>query len=285
MDQKFEDKFKKSWQEEAPQNPESRKCESWEKFCGTAFTERKRTFRKLWRYAAAILLLTGSATGMLLQQETDPVQENTKKLMVITNPGITSKSVVLSDSSRIILQPGSRIEFAENFRNNRNLQLYGEAYFEVAKDREHPFSVVCDETVTTVLGTAFNIRESTTGQVNIQLYEGSIRMKLRNEPKNWLLAPGEEIVYAGTGVSVQSFERYVDFDDQQLSSVFDHLLREYGFKVIISPEYLKKTVTLRIGRKEDPNTICKTLGALYNLDYSLDSTSGTIRFTSMHQTN
>jgi len=69
------------------------------------------------------------------------------------------KTITLTDGSVIWLSPASTVEYPENFRGNtREVTLRGEAFFEVAKDKTHPFIVHAGELNTQVLGTSFNIR-------------------------------------------------------------------------------------------------------------------------------
>lgn len=69
------------------------------------------------------------------------------------------KQFLLPDSSVIVLNANSRLEYHPDFRENRQIRLRGEALFSVAKDRAHPFSVQTNDSLaTTVLGTRFNIQ-------------------------------------------------------------------------------------------------------------------------------
>ncbi|HEY0271892.1 MAG TPA: FecR domain-containing protein, partial [Chitinophaga sp.] len=68
------------------------------------------------------------------------------------------RSLTLSDGSRVVLRAGSRLEYLPAFTgNSRSVKLVGEAYFDIAPDKKHPFIIYTGKVKTTVLGTAFNI--------------------------------------------------------------------------------------------------------------------------------
>lgn len=87
--------------------------------------------------------------------------------------------IQLSDGTVVSLNSGTTFRYPEQFgvNGNRNVYLTGEAFFEVAKDKAHPFIVHANQTDIEVLGTTFNVSaypENPT--VNSTLIEGSIQM-------------------------------------------------------------------------------------------------------------
>ncbi|MEN2488235.1 FecR domain-containing protein [Flavobacterium sp. B11] len=96
----------------------------------------------------------------------------------------------LSDGTIVSLNAGSSLRYPEQFglNGNRNVYLTGEAFFEVAKDQEHPFVVNANQVDIKVLGTKFNVSaypENPT--VNSTLVEGSIQMSETADPSNVIL--------------------------------------------------------------------------------------------------
>ena len=105
--------------------------------------------------------------------------------------------VVLSDGTHVFLNSGTSLRYPVQFLKgfDRNVFLTGEAYFEVAKDSEHPFTVHADELDIEVLGTKFNVShypEDT--NINTVLVEGSVELhKITGEGRNGegtVLEPG-----------------------------------------------------------------------------------------------
>ncbi|MFB3389802.1 FecR family protein [Flavobacterium sp. LAR06] len=103
--------------------------------------------------------------------------------------------IVLSDGTKIHLNSGTTLRFPATFIKGhyRKVYLTGEAYFEVSKDRLHPFIVQSNNLEVKVLGTKFNVsayKESPI--VNTVLVEGSVELfKSNNSQQKALLFPGE----------------------------------------------------------------------------------------------
>lgn len=103
--------------------------------------------------------------------------------------------IKLSDGTVVSLNSGTTLRYPEQFGINgkRNVYLTGEAFFEVAKDKEHPFIVHANQADIEVLGTKFNVSaypENPT--VNSVLVEGSIQMsEAANVSNKALLVPNQ----------------------------------------------------------------------------------------------
>lgn len=103
--------------------------------------------------------------------------------------------LILSDGTVVSLNSGTTLRYPEQFGINgkRNVYLTGEAFFEVAKDKEHPFIVNANQVDIEVLGTKFNVSaypENPT--VNGTLVEGSIQMyEVENKQNLVFLRPNQ----------------------------------------------------------------------------------------------
>ena len=87
--------------------------------------------------------------------------------------------VDLPDGSKVWLNDASSLKYPTTFASasERKVELTGEAYFEVAKDKTHPFRVVTSQQTVTVLGTHFNINSYTDEPaVKTTLLEGSVKV-------------------------------------------------------------------------------------------------------------
>lgn len=86
-----------------------------------------------------------------------------------------NQEVILPDMSRVVVKMGSELRYKKNFLENRSLKLKGEAWFEVTKDQNHPFTIQTKKTRTTVLGTAFDLHElNEAGDVELRVKEGKV---------------------------------------------------------------------------------------------------------------
>lgn len=103
----------------------------------------------------------------------------------------------LSDGTMVHLNAGTTLKYPVKFiaGGNRQVFLDGEAFFDVAKDKKHPFIVNADELNVRVLGTHFNVSNyPEDAATDVVLVEGSVGMYQSNEEfdalKNTILKPG-----------------------------------------------------------------------------------------------
>ena len=100
--------------------------------------------------AAAVILLCLSVGTVYLYMQ--PTSLQTVSTMAET------RNVILPDGSSVLLNRHSSLSYPKRFKSdNREVQLTGEAYFEVSKDQKHPFIVQTEHINVQVLGTHFNV--------------------------------------------------------------------------------------------------------------------------------
>ena len=141
-------------------------------------------------------------SGQLLYDASAAEQKGEVSYNTISTPRGGQYHVVLPDGSKVWLNASSSLRFPTAFTGKeRRVQLTGEAYFEVAKNKSMPFIANVNNTEVEVLGTHFNINayndEST---VKTTLLEGSV--KVRSEVGSGkleaqttaILKPGEQAV-------------------------------------------------------------------------------------------
>ncbi|UUF12872.1 MULTISPECIES: FecR family protein [Flavobacterium] len=271
-EKKIEEELKKIWDEIPVSHSNHEKEMSWEQFQAKAFSPKKKK-NNSWRYfaaAAAVLIFVLIGTGLYFNGSNPVNNEIQLTENVIENTTSIIKTAVLPDSSRVELSPNSKIAYASNFAANRKVEVSGEVYFKVTKDKKHPFQVFCNETTTTVLGTSFTVKGYTQKGVTVELYEGSVQMNVKDRNEKWILKPGEKFTYGNQTTSVTEFNRFIDFDNQKLTDVSTYIETNYGYKVIMPQEYENQRITVRINKKEDLNTIIQLISEMYNLNYEVN---------------
>ncbi|WP_374172982.1 FecR family protein [Flavobacterium tructae] len=269
-DKKVEEELKKIWDDVPISHSDEEKEASWEAFQSKAFPLKKQRF-KAWHYAAAaaVLLFAFIGVGLFFNKEQHQ-QEIKLTSNVIENTTSIVKTIFLPDSSKVELSPDSRIEYADNFETNRKIEIKGEAYFHVTKDKKHPFQVFCNETTTTVLGTSFLVKGYTQKEVSVELFEGSVEMSVKDQTQKWILVPGEKFTYANNTVEVSEFERFTDFENEKLTVVAAYIKTNYGYTVKFPKEYYDQHITLRINKKEDLEIIIQLISEMYNLNFEIN---------------
>ncbi|MGS2764730.1 FecR family protein [Sinomicrobium sp. M5D2P9] len=128
--------------------------------------------------------------------------------VIISRDTVAGRQAVhtLPDGTTVTLQSESTLTFPESFRNRiREVELEGEAFFEVAEDKEKPFSVKAGGLTLKVPGTSFNIRAyETEKKTVISVISGKVLVSLENPEQEkgkagqylWqvVLVAGEQIV-------------------------------------------------------------------------------------------
>ena len=119
-----------------------------------------------------------------------------EKNEIATQPGAHSK-IILPDGSTVWLNAGSRLTYNKNFDAAiREVELIGEAYFDVKKDQHRPFIIHAQKMNIKVLGTAFNVK-SYPGDKSSEtsLIRGLIEVTLNDRPhEKIILHPAEKLV-------------------------------------------------------------------------------------------
>jgi transmembrane sensor len=114
-------------------------------------------------------------------------------------PIAVNRDVVLADGSKVALGGASAVQ--TRFGGGlRRVQLQrGEAYFEVAHDKRHPFIVSAGEIKVRAIGTAFNVRR-TGERVMVTVTEGTVQIAQGDAPSSAAAAHGAVVAVAGQQV-------------------------------------------------------------------------------------
>ncbi|RKD87972.1 FecR family protein [Mangrovibacterium diazotrophicum] len=205
-------------------------------------------FRWYSRVAAVLMLplfIASLYTGIKYYQTLDSVAE-------IHAPKGSRIQFHLPDGSAGYLNGGSSLTYAANFKNNRRLQLNGEAYFEVEKDRSHPFVVQTNPANIQVLGTKFDVRAySEDDELITTLEEGSVEIFNKANNTTSRLSPGEQnrIDTQSGSMSTNSVntkfytswkEETLQLDNTPFADVLKQMERWYGVDFIVEKD-MKET--------------------------------------------
>jgi ferric-dicitrate binding protein FerR (iron transport regulator) len=171
--------------------------------------ENKRSFRLSWPWVAAILLpviiLSSLVTKLVLTDKIVP----DKGPYTFEVPYGSKSSVLLPDGSRVVLNSGSRLTCKEGFGiKHRVLNLVGEGYFNVAKNKNLPFVVHAGNLDVKALGTEFNVKAYPEDKiVETILIHGSIQVIKKadqgKDEKPLILMPKQILVYNKKCDSIQ----------------------------------------------------------------------------------
>jgi len=154
-------------------------------------TIKRIKFFEVLKYAAVILLFLGLPVSYYFG--TQSISSDQTMTTISCAYGDRS-SVVLPDSSRVWLNSGSKLTFNSNFTNDRKVELVGEAFFSVTKDKSHPFVVKASDIAIKVLGTEFNVKAyADENTISTTLIEGAVEVHSKNETTN--LKPDQRLTF------------------------------------------------------------------------------------------
>ena len=224
--------------------------------------------------------------------------------IVSTRPGSRTK-VQLPDGTGVWLNADSRMTYQVNGSGpNREVQLTGEAYFEVARDKDHPFLIHTPTIDIRVLGTTFDVRSySNEKNTEASLFQGSVEVMLRNNPdKKIVLQPNEKLIVHNNEMSVagirsrprkeddadeplmtlqklhflQKDSSYVEalwtknqlaFDNRSLREVALQIERWYGVKVTVTDPQMMDTRFSGVFEDESLQQVMEALRLSGNFHY------------------
>ena len=160
----------------------------------TETRRKKQVYLRFARYAAVLLFLL--ALPAILYKG-DYFGSDSELITVSVGQTDSSKFVPLSDGSRVWLNSNSSLTYPETFLNSeRNIQLVGEAYFEVSHYSLYPFKVQTPNIQVKVLGTSFNVRAyASEKNTETTLVEGKVIIQNKQGNNLATLAPGQMGAY------------------------------------------------------------------------------------------
>jgi ferric-dicitrate binding protein FerR (iron transport regulator) len=159
--------------------------------------------------------ITKAANGQLIYQiENSNANEDQVNMLSTTN-GETYQ-VRLPDGSDVWLNSASSLTYKAslNEQGRRIVKLTGEAYFQVAKDKSHPFVVKTASQEVEVLGTHFNVNSyRDEPAIATTLLEGSVKVTAGNSKQ--IIKPGEQAINYGSNIKVThvDVDKIIDWKD------------------------------------------------------------------------
>lgn len=219
--------------------------------------------------------------GKLIYQKDRNTNAVAVQYNTITTPRGGQYQLVLADGSKVWLNAASSIRFPTAFTGKeRNVQITGEAYFEVAHNASMPFHVKVNNMDVAVLGTHFNINTYDDGGVmKTTLLEGSVRVS--QGIKSVLITPGEQAQIADKEDKIE-IKRNVDleevvawkngkfvFSDANIKTVMDQLARWYNFNIEFTGE-IKDKFHVEITRNTNVSNVFKILEGTGGVHFKIE---------------
>ncbi|MCB2378877.1 FecR domain-containing protein [Hymenobacter sp. BT635] len=255
---------------------------------GRVVPMRPRAMPAVLRVAAVILLLIGAVYAFRSFR-----RELLPQAPVVVAAGAQKRVIALPDGSRVWLNKNSRLQYAADFGGAREVQLTGEAFFEVRKDPQHPFTVLSAASRTRVLGTSFNVRAYPgEDSVEVAVVTGKVAFASRTQPQqdSVLLLPGMRGVLQAAPKSVApapvrqsaaadaNFRAWqtgeLAFDNASLAHVIRTLRTTYGTPITVADKALLKCRFTGTFRQPNPAQVLQVVSVATNATLSGDALTG-----------
>ncbi|HWZ36464.1 MAG TPA: FecR family protein [Mucilaginibacter sp.] len=180
------------------------------------------------------------------------------------------QQIILADGTRVWLNTASSLRFPTFFGGKeRDVELTGEAYFEVAKNKKKPFNVITANQHIKVLGTHFNVNAYADESVTkTTLLEGSV--KLYSGDKSIRIAPGQQSVLEvqkgfkiNNGLDLDEVMAWKNdmfqFDEADIQTIMRQVGRWYDVDVVFNGPISTRTYHGRISRNSNSSEVLKIL--------------------------
>ncbi|MGO4819012.1 FecR family protein [Flavobacterium sp. W22_SRS_FP1] len=204
---------------------------------------KKASIKKILVFSVAVLVVFGIGSLFIRVPQSE-----------YTNQRIAGKgqrlSIILPDSSTVILNSGSKVKYSSDFGKERAIWLEGEAFFKVTKNTKSPFIVHTNDFDVKVLGTEFNINSTTLNQT-VSLAKGKVNVLLKESTDEINLLPNEELVWNAKTKAIikRNFdiskalawkENILLLDDMKIEDAISKINLFYGVNFVIKDSAIAK---------------------------------------------
>lgn len=227
-------------------------------------------------------VISNSCEGVISFEKTKPVKKTVEQQTIYV-PKSGEYELILADGTKVFLNSESQLTFPSYFEGDtRQVELTGEAYFEVKKD-DKPFIIQTSDLTIEVLGTSFNVNAyQTNPYLNATLVEGSIKILIPEKKETVLLKPDHNfrldrlsdeisVQLVNTDIYTAWVRGEFIFRNQPLTEIFAQLERWYDFKIIYeSPDIAKMRFTGSTEKVRPLNYLLNQIQAVTDIQYRLE---------------
>ncbi|WP_200978055.1 FecR family protein [Echinicola sp. 20G] len=199
---------------------------------------------KNWHKVAAILIVVVSSVYCLrhfLSNDKMISSSDVPEMITKCNPSGQKTGFRLPDGTVVYLNASSKLTYPSVFKEDeRRVSMKGEAYFDVAEDKERPFIIETGDDIIKVLGTSFNLVHSN-NELKVALVKGSVAYE-DAEGNTVRIKPNQMLVKDKNGkVSKTPFDmlevtgwkdKYLIFKDDGFVELSSKLEKWFGVKIV-----------------------------------------------------
>lgn len=233
------------------------------------------TFRLKAAAIAASLFIAAFGGYFFLQQA--GVSSIDREYVWIASDGEVQ---ILPDGTKVWMEKGCTMSFYNDFSDNRQVWLQGNAIFEVTKMEGRNFRVNLKDSYVEVKGTCFSVRQTSSSHITVALYNGKVDFVSKKTENVVTLKPSQNIVYntEDASILVNEFssgicwsEGTYKMDKVSLEDLTKFLSSKYNVSFDCSSVRRNgKTLTGVIGYDESFETVLKKICYVFDIDYNSD---------------
>jgi ferric-dicitrate binding protein FerR (iron transport regulator) len=241
---------------------------------------------KVYQKVAAFLLIPIIGLGIIfwVSQYGRVVEQFTETI----SPRGQKSQIVLADGTKVWLNSDTKIKYPGNFsKDQRDVYLDGEAFFEVAKNAHQPFVVHTSGVSVKVLGTKFNVKAyPDEDQIETSLFEGKVNL-LQNDVTTGIkveteVKPGQSIIYSRTtdqlveskfpGEEINGWKKnQLIFKDDTFNNLVLKVERWYNVDVVYDENQFKdRRLTVELYEGERLELLMNIISHVLSVDYKYD---------------
>jgi len=188
--------------------------------------------------------------------------------------------IILPDGSLVWLNADSQLKFPSAFIGaDRKVELEGEAYFEVAKNKSLPFKVITRKEEIEVLGTHFNVNSYGEEETSsIALLEGKVKVAISSTDFDFL-APGQQAVVKNGSMTIHpvNLSEAVAwkngefmFNDENMKSVMQKIARWYDIEMVLAPQLENISIWGTVSKYEDIREVLKVIEMTGSVHFKIE---------------
>jgi len=236
-----------------------------------------RTFSKV----AVVLIIPALITVAVLSYLSINFPEKAESWAEIHSPVGSRTKFQLPDGTQGWLNGGSSIKYPISFMQHRNVEISGEAWFDVVHLKSEEFRVITPYFDVKVLGTQFNvIAYDNETKAEVILERGKVLLLGKNQEIKEELKPDQHIVYnkstkalIKTDIDAKAYTSWKDglliFRNVPMSEIARRLERRYNVEIILHGDSLKSSIFRATFQDENLDEICKMLSTVAPIRYKI----------------
>lgn len=233
-----------------------------------------------WSARIAAVVVVALSCGFLFR---DYQYNKVAQMQTVAVPAGQRAQITLADGTRVWLNAKSTLTYASNFgRTDRNILLEGEAFFEVAKNKDIPFYVNTEKNKVRVVGTSFNVCaykdskefETTLVEGIVDIYAVGKEKPIARLQKNEFFADYDGKLKK-TVLPSYDYLRWKEglycFDDSELSHILNRLELYYNVKITVkNKKLLSHRYTAKFKEQDGIEHILKVIQKDQNFKYYIN---------------